>query len=84
MSEVMGVVSRFPDHEFLVRRLHASDPEFRAVCSDYDLARQALRHWEAIESGSARAEEYRRWVQELEDEILMVIAENVLVVRRAE
>jgi len=80
----LGVIARFPAHEFLLRRLHASSPEFRVVCGDYELALGALRHWETIGPDSERAEEYRRWVSDLEDEILRVIAANDLVVRRAE
>jgi hypothetical protein len=84
MSEVMEAIARFPAHEFLLRRLHASDPEFRVVCEDYELALRALRHWETIMPDSERAEEYRRWVRELEDEIHQVIVVNDLVDRRAE
>jgi hypothetical protein len=61
---------RFPLHEFTLRRLHGSDPEFRALCADYVTARSALGRWKAYE---ARAAEYRKIIRELEDEALEYI-----------
>lgn len=62
-----AVMSRFKQHEFAIRRLHASDEEFRMICEDYEAAVRALERWKEDE---AKAEEYRQIVSELETEIL--------------
>jgi hypothetical protein len=65
------LVSRFPRHEFAIRRLYVRDPEFRAVCDDYDQVRRALEHWQASDRGvPGRVAEYRRMLEELEAEAL--------------
>ena len=60
---------RFPDRARSIRRLQEADATFRAICEDYALALRALAYWEAADQSSRKkAEEYRRLVQELEDE----------------
>ncbi|MCO5063910.1 MAG: hypothetical protein M9924_05770 [Rhizobiaceae bacterium] len=65
--DVAVVTRRFELHEFAIRRLYASNPDFRVVCEDYAAATRALAFWEA---DLTRAEDYRRLVGELEAEIL--------------
>jgi hypothetical protein len=62
----VAVAHRFEGQELTVRRLYASDPEFRSVCEDYATATRALASWEA---DRMRAEDYRQLVGELEAEI---------------
>jgi hypothetical protein len=65
------LVSRFPRHEFAIRRLYVRDPEFRAVCDDYREVQQALEHWQATdEPVPGRVAEYRQVLAELEVEAL--------------
>jgi hypothetical protein len=57
-----------------MHRQYAHDPKFQEVCEDYRDALVALQHWEeAGPVGAARAEEYRRIRDELEEEILEVL-----------
>jgi hypothetical protein len=65
------LTSRFPEHEFAIRRLCSRNPEFITVCDDYEDASTALQHW--VEAGveyAERADEYRQLLHELEAEVL--------------
>jgi hypothetical protein len=65
------LVSRFPRHEFAIRRLYVLDPEFCAVCDDYGAVQRALEHWQAADvPAPGRVAEYRRMLEELEAEAL--------------
>jgi hypothetical protein len=66
MKCVSSVVRRFTTQELAVRRLYASDPEFKSLCEDYSIATDALERWKADEG---KAEDYRQLIRELEDEI---------------
>ncbi|GKX33874.1 MAG: hypothetical protein MnENMB40S_14920 [Rhizobiaceae bacterium MnEN-MB40S] len=67
MADAAIVIRRFAAHEFSVRRLYASDQEFRLLCDDYADAVHACSVWR---HDIRRAGEYRRLIDELEDEIL--------------
>jgi uncharacterized protein YdcH (DUF465 family) len=77
MSDVAAIealVRRFPDRACKIRRLHAEDATFRAICEDHAEALRALAYWEVADQSSKRkAEEYRRLIKELEDEALAVL-----------
>jgi hypothetical protein len=63
------LVSRFPRHEFAIRRLYVRDPEFREVCDDYGEVRHALDHWQAADPAvPGRVAEFRQMLEELEAE----------------
>lgn len=66
MSELITVISRFPEHELAARRLYAHAPEFRVLCEDYETARLAFDRWKGDRE---RAEEFRRLGAEIEEEI---------------
>ncbi|HCB49180.1 MAG TPA: hypothetical protein DEP47_06575 [Chloroflexi bacterium] len=53
----------------------AQDPEFRALCEDYDACVDALRYWLDSKEPEAetRANEYRTLVQELQAEIVQIL-----------
>jgi hypothetical protein len=69
-----ALVRRFPDHACSIMRLGAADATFRAICEDYADALRALAHWQAADfSSRKKAEEYRRMVEELEDEALAAL-----------
>ena len=71
MPKVACIVGRFPERELAIRRLCAHDPDFVAICEDYDEAVGALRHWQAVGTpGDPRTEDYRLLVTDLETEIL--------------
>ena len=67
----LSILSRFPDKNHLITLRMSEDPEFYALCQDYEICNQALRHW--CESGeteaAARIDEYRTLIRELEEEI---------------
>lgn len=74
MPTVDLLVSRFPRHEFAIRRLYMRDPEFHEVCDDYAEVRRALEHWQATDQAvPARGAEYRRMLEELEAEALAIM-----------
>jgi hypothetical protein len=74
MPEVVAIdalVRRFPDRARSIRRLQAEDTNFRSICEDYAEGLRALAYWQAADrSCEQKAEEYRRLVEELEDEAL--------------
>jgi hypothetical protein len=80
MEEIRSIVTRFPQRELDIRRRCVRDAHFRSICSDYEEATRALRHWqqvlkEANREGDRNAkerkvEEYVNLLGELEDEIL--------------
>jgi hypothetical protein len=50
------------------------DPNFRAICEDHAEALRARQHWQkADDSAQKRAEEYNRFVAELEEEALAAL-----------
>ena len=69
MDAIEALVRRFPDRARSIRRLHAEDATFRAICEDYADALRALDYWQAADHSSRiKAEEYRRLVVEFEYE----------------
>jgi hypothetical protein len=71
VDAIEALVRRFPDHARSIRRLQADDATFRAICEDYAEALRALAYWQAADrSSQQKAEEYRRLVEELEEEAL--------------
>ena len=74
MEGIRSIVARFPQRELDIRRRFVRDAHFRSICSDYEEASRALRHWQqAIKEGNRedqKAEEYNNLLVELEDEIL--------------
>jgi hypothetical protein len=74
MPKFTTILGQFPDFELDIRRLAARDPDFAAICEDYDEAARALRNWEAAGPNyEARAGEYRDMVGELEGEIFRAL-----------
>jgi hypothetical protein len=68
------LLSRFPRHEFAIRRHYGRDPAFREVCDDYAEVRRALQHWQAADQAvPGRGAEYRRMLEELEAEALTML-----------
>lgn len=68
------LVSRFPSHEFAIRRHYVRNPEFRDVCGDYCDVRHALEYWQAADRAlPGRVAEYRQMLEELEAEVLMFL-----------
>lgn len=67
---------RFPDEGDSIAILATMDPEFRAMCEDYDDCIEALRYWDWSQAPEAvsRADEYRNLVQELEKEIIQALS----------
>ena len=63
---------RFPDKKQSIDRLMAEDPEFLALCDDYDVCVNALRYWVESKEPEAgiRVNEYHTLAQELEEEVV--------------
>ncbi|WP_223427530.1 hypothetical protein [Tateyamaria pelophila] len=70
MQNLSALLQRLPTRELEIRRFAARDEEFRCACEDYELAAQALRHWEREGHNADRASEYRQIANEIADEIV--------------
>ena len=66
---------RFPDKKQNLDLLMGEDPEFLALCEDYDACVNALRYWAESKDPEAetRVNEYRALVRYLEEEIDQVL-----------
>jgi len=66
---------RFPDRNHAIDLLIADDPEFRAICDDYDACTSALQYWAESKEPEAetRVNEYRILIWELEEEVIQAI-----------
>jgi hypothetical protein len=66
---------RFPDKKQNLYLLMAEDPEFLALCEDYDACVDALRYWAESKDPEAetRVNEYRALVRDLEEEIAQAL-----------
>ncbi len=62
---------QFSDQEHNIDLLMAEDPEFFALCEDYEICINALGYWAGSQEPEAetRVKEYRALVQELQEEI---------------
>ena len=65
------VFARFPKQWESIRKLRAQRPEFRALCSEYAEAVEALRSWGVSDAPVewARVKEYQSVVARLDAEI---------------
>lgn len=66
MSDLAVVISAFPRHELIIRRLHAQMPEFRNACDDYATARCARDRWK---TDPIKAKEFTQLLVEIGWEI---------------
>jgi hypothetical protein len=66
------IKERFPDKKHSIDRLMAKDPEFFALCEDYDTCVNALQYWANSKDPEAeiRVNEYRVIARELEEEVV--------------
>ena len=66
---------RFPDKKHSIDFLMTKDPEFLALCADYDVCVGAVRYWAKSKEPEAktRVNEYRALIQELEYEIIQAL-----------
>ena len=63
---------QFPDKTHAIDLLMAQDPEFRAMCEDYDACVDALQYWAKSKAPEAemRVNEYRTLTRELQEEVV--------------
>jgi hypothetical protein len=66
---------RFSDKKHSLYLLMAEDPEFLALCEDYDACVNALRYWTQSKEPEAktRVNEYRGLVRDLQEEIAQAL-----------
>jgi len=62
-------LNRFPDREVPIRKLWAADEDFRDLCHDYALCREALACWPAVAASQTQTATYRSLCRRLELEI---------------
>lgn len=74
-EENANILKRFPEKIHTLTVLMAENPEFLAVCEDYEACVEALRYWAQSNEpeAEARTQEYRALVQELEAEIIQAV-----------
>jgi len=70
-----NILERFPEKIHTLTLLMAEDPEFLAICEDYEECVKALRYWVHSNEPEAatRINEYNSLVRELEEEIVRVV-----------
>jgi len=74
VDAIEALIGRFPGHAGSIQALQRQDQNFRAICEDYAEALRARQHWQkADHSAHKRAEEYDRFVAELEEEALAAL-----------
>ena len=63
---------RFPDKKQSIDLLMSKDPDFVALCEDYDVCVNALRYWSKPKEPEAeiRVTEYRTIAQQIEDKVI--------------
>ena len=66
---------QFSDKKPSIDLLMAEDPEFLALCEDYDACVNALRYWTQSKEpeAKARVNEYRALVRDLAEEIAQAL-----------
>ncbi len=66
---------QFPDKKQSLDLLMAEDPEFFALCEDYDVCVDALRYWTESKEPEAktRVNEYLALVRDFEEEIAQAL-----------
>ena len=70
------VAERFPDQRADVYQLALRDEGFRALCEEYDLARQSFGRLQAAPEREAEVAEYRAVIADLEEEIRGCLAQG--------
>lgn len=70
-----SILKRFPEKSHTLTLVMAEDPEFLALCEDYDACIEARRYWARSNEpeAAARINEYKALVRELEEEIIQVV-----------
>ena len=73
-----NILERFPEKIHTLTLLMVENPEFLAVCEDYDACIEALQYWEQSNEleAATRINEYNTLVRELEEEIVQVAARS--------
>ena len=72
-----ALAQRSPEAAWRARRLAQADERFRAICEDYAEALEAMERWrQGEEARKERAEEFRRIVMELEEELINYLGER--------
>ena len=66
-----AAMQRFAAYQFKIRQLYESDHEFRELCDTLADAAAALDRWK---SDARKVREYREIVEELETEMLEILA----------
>ena len=72
LEEVLEfVLKRFGDGNGLIEPQFHRSETFRALCDDYALCAAAMERWQSSDAAIAaqRADEYAKWLTELETEI---------------
>lgn len=84
LGGVRHIVARLPQKEFDLRRLFARDEQFRSICLDFEEAARAFRRWQDATGGQSKAEHYLKIMDELEAEILELLATSVTAANHPE
>ena len=70
-GKIPYILERLSDKSHMIELLMTKDPEFVALCEDYNDCVNALRYWGRSKAPEAetRVNEYRTLIGELEEEI---------------
>lgn len=71
MGVFHSVIARHPGRELEIHRLCASNPQFRAICADFEEAAAALCHWQSkLPADDPKVTQYADLLHELNTEIV--------------
>ncbi|OSP53949.1 hypothetical protein [Pseudoruegeria sp. SK021] len=78
VTKLGAIITRLPAHELAIRRLSAIDASFLSACEDFEAGAAAMQLWANAGPGyTARTQEYRDLLAELEAEILTDLATHL-------
>ena len=70
MPRLVALTEIMPDRKRELQRRCALNRTFSLTCEDYEAADKLFKYWSKMEGETAKAEEYRVLVAELEAEII--------------
>ena len=78
MTAYHELTRKFPRAQLAIHRRCLQDPEFRAICEDYEDAAAALAKWKTAEGNGTKVTQYRELLSDLEQELLEKLGDQTI------
>ena len=77
-TSIFTIFDHFPENREMIRRLFVINPDFQALCEDFNQCLKALNYWSKTDRTDApgRRQEYLELKNELELEIIQFLNES--------